>query len=167
MSAAIPTPVVSPEILAFLFDFNHRALGMNVAGFTHAHSLVPAAPGANCANWTVGHLLHARSLVLTLLGAEPLWSDEQGARFDQETAWPDPAALALPWDGLLADFETSQVRVREALARVTADRLATHHKPESRRPRGMQIHFFLYHEAYHVGQLGLLRRIVGKPGAIQ
>ena len=166
MSTAPAPPTVSPEVLLFLFDFDHRALGLNAAGLTHADSLVPAAPGANCANWILGHLIASRSTVLTLLGQEPVWNEAQGKPFDDHAAWPDPAAVAVPWESLLADFETSQERIRAGLATVTAERLAGLHTAESKRPRGMQLHFLQFHEAYHIGQIGLLRRIVGRPGAI-
>lgn len=166
MSTAPVTAPVSTDVLRFLFDFNHRAFGMNTAGITHAESLVPAAPGANCANWMVGHILDTRSDVLAMLGEEPVWSPEKGKPFYGTAAWTDPAAVALPWEELLADFETSQERIRAGLAAVSAERLAGLHTPEAKRPRGMHIHFLQFHEAYHVGQIALLRRIVGKPGAI-
>ena len=166
MSTAPAEPAVSTDVLRFLFDFNHRALGMNVADLTHEDSLLVAVPGSNCMNWNLGHIVSNRSFVLELLGAEPLWSEADGERFNDGGAWSDPAAMARPWASLLADFETTQERVRSALATVDAGRLAEKHAPESRRPRGMQLHFMQFHEAYHVGQIGLLRRVAGKPGAI-
>ena len=166
MSTAPASSAVSVDSLLFLFDFNHRAFGLNAAGFTHAESLVPAAAGANCANWIVGHMIDSRSAVLELLGQEPLWNEAKGKPFNDHAAWSDPEAVALPWESLLADFEASQERLRAGLAAVTPERLAAHHKPESKRPRGMQLNFLQFHEAYHVGQVGLMRRIVGKSGAI-
>jgi len=160
--------VVSAEVLLFLFDFDHRALTLNREGVTHAESLIVATPGSNCMNWMLGHILDSRRSVLELLDAEPVWSEADAAPYDTgESAWPDPnTAGARPWDALVADFETSQERIREALARVTPERLAGLHKPGAKRPRGMHLHFLQFHEAYHVGQIGLLRRVVGKPGAI-
>ncbi len=166
VSTAPAVTAVSTDVLRFLFDFNHRALGLNVADLTHADSLVIAAPGTNCTNWMLGHVVSNRSAVLELLGAEPLWSEADSQPFCEGGAWADPPAQARPWASLLADFETTQERIRWALDTVTADHLAALHKPESRRPRGMQLHFLQFHEAYHVGQIGLMRRVVGKPGAI-
>jgi len=40
------------------------------------------------------------------------------------------------------------------------------HEEGATRPRGAQLHFLHFHEAYHAGQLGLLRRMAGKDGAI-
>lgn len=166
MSANPAAPAVSTDVLLFLFDFDHRALGLNAAGITHADSLVVASPGANCMNWMLGHILASRSAALELLGADPLWTEADGAPYNDGAAWTDPAAMARPWESLLADFETTQERIRSALATVSAERLGALHKPESRRPRGMQLHFLQFHEAYHIGQIGLMRRVVGKPGAI-
>ena len=166
MSTAPAESAVSTDALRFLFAFDERALGMNAAGITHAESLVVAAPGTNCMNWMLGHIVSNRTPVLELLGVEPLWTGAAGALYNDGGAWPDPAAVARPWESLLADFETTQERILAGLADVTADRLAAFHTPESKRPRGLQLHFFQFHEAYHVGQIGLMRRIVGKPGAI-
>ena len=57
MSTVPAPPVVSAEVLRFLFDFDQRALGLNTAGVTHAESLVPAHPGGNPMNWVLGHIL--------------------------------------------------------------------------------------------------------------
>ena len=166
MSTIPAEPVVSTDVLRFLLDFNHRALGMNVAGLSHADSLLAAAPGTNCMNWMLGHIVSNRTPVLELLGSAPLWTAAEGEPYNEGGAWADPAAIARPWESLLADFETTQERIRSGLAAVSAGRLAALHTPESRRPRGLQLHFFLFHEAYHIGQIGLMRRVVGKPGAI-
>jgi hypothetical protein len=166
MSTAPDAPVVSPGVLLFLFDFDHRATGLNLQGVTHEESLVAAAPGGNPMNWVLGHILANRSFVLTLLGGQAIWSEDDGYCYAEKGAWTDPATQARPWNSLLADFETTQERIREGLARVTPEFLADKHAPDARRPRGMQLHFMQFHEAYHVGQLGLLRRVIGKPGAI-
>lgn len=166
MSTTPVEPAVSTDALRFLFDFDHRALGMNAAGLTHADSLVVAAPGTNCMNWMLGHIVANRTPVLELLGVEPLWTEAEGEPFNDGGAWADPAAMARPWESLLAGFETTQERIRSGLAAVSAERLTALHTPESRRPRGLQLHFLQFHEAYHIGQIGLMRRIVGKPGAI-
>lgn len=166
MSTAPGPPVVSPDVLLFLFDFNHRAAGLNLAGVRHAESLVPAHPGGNPMNWVLGHILAHRSHVLTALDAKPLWSPEDGRIYEEKEVWKSEASQARAWEAMLADFDTTQDRIRAALGRATPELLAAKETPEARRPRGMQLHFLQFHEAYHVGQLGLLRRVIGKPGAI-
>ena len=166
MSTAPAPPTVSTEILLFLFDFDHRAVGLNTAGVTHVESLVPAHPGGNPMNWVLGHILANRSWILTLLDAKPLWSEADGKIYDEKGVWPDVSGQARAWESMLADFETTQDRIRAALGKVTPEHLAAKHAPDAKRPRGMHLHFLQFHEAYHVGQLGLLRRVLGKPGAI-
>ncbi len=65
-----------------------------------------------------------------------------------------------------ADLEATQERIRAGLARLGPDQLAVKKKPDDRRILGEQLHFLAFHEGYHAGQLGMLRRIVGKVGAI-
>jgi hypothetical protein len=67
---------------------------------------------------------------------------------------------------MLADLELTQERLRRGLENLPPEELDLHHEEGAKRPRGAQLHFMHFHEAYHAGQLGLLRRIVGRPGAI-
>ncbi len=162
-----PAAPPSPDILRFLFDFNLRALHLKLEGFTHAESLVTPKPAGNGANWVLGHILANRSYVLTMIDQPPVWSEADGEPYERERdAAPFEPAQARPWDTLCADLETTQERIRTGLARLTPERLAQKKKPEDRRTLGEQLHFMAFHEGYHAGQLGMLRRIVGKAGAI-
>ena len=66
---------------------------------------------------------------------------------------------------MLADFDREQERIQAALGRVTDADLA---KPfgDGDTVEGW-LHFLQFHEAYHIGQVALLRRIVGHEGAIK
>lgn len=164
---SLPAAPPSPDILRFLFDFNLRALHLNCEGITHAESLVAPKPAGNNANWVLGHILANRTYVLTMIEEPPVWSEADGEPYERsrEDA-PFADAEARPWDAMRADLETTQERIRAGLARLTPERLAQKKKPEDRRTLGEQLHFMAFHEGYHAGQLGMLRRIVGKPGAI-
>lgn len=155
---------MSPEILRFLYDFDHAAINRNCAGFTHEESLAAPVAG-NCANWVLGHIIQNRMTLLRLLGEEPLWSDADGAIYARGTKSFDPAA-ARDFAGLLKDLETTQERVRAGLSRLEPAVLSKKLEPEDKWTLAETLHFLSFHESYHAGQLGLLRRIAGKPGAI-
>ncbi len=159
------TLATSTGILRFLFDFNARAITLNAAGMTHADSLIVPPNGANPANWVLGHILGNRSFILTLVHEQPLWSDADEEPYDQGSKGLDPAK-ARPWDSLVADFTATQERLQRGLERLDPDELDAKHSEEAKRPRGAQLHFMAFHEAYHAGQLGILRRVAGKEGAI-
>jgi uncharacterized damage-inducible protein DinB len=75
----------------------------------------------------------------------------------------DPAAArALP--AILADLDRSQERLMTRLERVTDEELAA---ARGESTMGKQLAFYQFHETYHVGQTGLLRRIGGKEGVIR
>jgi hypothetical protein len=165
-AATTPAPP-SPDILRFLFDFNLRALHLNVEGFTHAESVVEPKPAGNCANWVLGHILANRSYILKLLDETPLWSEADGEPYERERdAEPFDPATARSWESLVADLERTQDKIRAGIARITPERLAVKKKADDRRILGEQLHFLAFHEGYHAGQLGMLRRLVGKSGAI-
>jgi hypothetical protein len=164
MTTAAPP---SPDILRFLFDFNLRALHLNCEGFTHEESLVEPRPAGNSANWVLGHILANRSYILKLIDEVPLWSEADGEPYERERdGEPFDPAGARSWDSMRADLEATQERIRAGLARLGPDQLAVKKKPDDRRILGEQLHFLAFHEGYHAGQLGMLRRIVGKVGAI-
>ena len=163
---ASPAPP-SPDILRFLFDFNLRALHLNCEGWTHGESIVGPEPAGNSANWTLGHILANRSYILKLIDETPLWSEADGEPYERERdAEPFDPATGRSWESMRADLETTQEKIRAGLARLTPEKLAVKKKSEDRRILGEQLHFLAFHEGYHAGQLGLLRRLLGLPGAI-
>ena len=78
---------------------------------------------------------------------------------------------ALPWETLMAAWDQAVERVDAGLASLTAD------KPNSPAPLSPRnnsnetvrslLTLVTVHQAYHAGQMGLLRRLAGKEGAIR
>jgi hypothetical protein len=155
----------SNGILRFLYDFNHAAITRNVGDLTHEESLIAPPKAGNCANWVLGHIVTNRAFILELVNEQPLWGEADGDIYARQSKPLDPA-LARPFESLLADFEQTQERLRRGLENLDPELLDLKHKEGATRPRGAQLHFLHFHEAYHAGQLGLLRRMAGKPGAI-
>ena len=147
-----------------LYDVNAYALDVNVKDISHEESLLQPGGGGNCLNWVVGHIVANRNHILSLLGEEPIWGEEAYARYKRGSApIREDGSGARPFAEMLADFVTSQGRVRDGLGRMTESRLAEQAGKET---VGDQLAFLQFHEAYHIGQAGLLRRLAGKEGAI-
>jgi uncharacterized damage-inducible protein DinB len=155
----------SNGILRFLYDFNHAAITRNCDTLTQEESLLAPPNAGNSANWVLGHILHNRSFILLLVKEQPLWAEADGAPYAMHSKPLDPAD-ARPFAAMLADLEETQARIRRGLEALAPEELDLHHEEGAKRPRGAQLHFMHFHEAYHTGQLGLLRRMAGKPGAI-
>jgi len=154
------------------FEFTYFVLTRNAEGITHEMSLAAPSPGGNCMNWVLGHILSTRSTILKLAGEEPVWGEAEAAPYQRgsEPLTPGRAAVARPFAELLADLARSQERLMAGLARITPEQLAAPGLPGvpgGDQPVGTQLAVLNFHEAYHAGQTGILRRLAGLPGAIQ
>ena len=154
---------MSPELLQTLFDVNQRVLHRNVSGLTQEDSLIQPPEGGNCLNWIAGHIVATRNGLLKLLGEEPIWSSEDEALYKRGSKPIQDGSRAKALSAILADYDRSQERLRAGIARLTPQAM------EGKRGDdvlGESLHFLHFHEAYHIGQTALLRRMTGKEGAI-
>lgn len=144
---------------------------LNVADVSHEDSLVQPRPAGNCLNWVVGHLLAVYNDVLPALGQKPVVARETLEQYARGSSPITNARDARPFADLTHDWDAACTRIDVGLAALPAQRL------EERVPRsptgnpdetlGSMLATVMFHQAYHAGQLGILRRIVGKPGAIR
>jgi hypothetical protein len=153
------------QALTFALGFNDRVVQLNLDGLTHDDSLVQPPGGGNCINWQLGHIVRHRNLMLQAIGAPTVWTDQAQARYDRgsESLAPgDPGVVAL--DDLRREFDRAGEQLRAALESASPESLDA---PMGKATVGRRLLFLAMHEAYHVGQIGLGRRIAGKPGAIR
>jgi len=141
----------------------------NCAGVTHEESLVHPETGGNTMNWVVGHLVCVYNNVLPLLGQAPVMLTEKIKRYDRGSK-PLPKEEALDFSELLSALHESVDRWDAGLATAThgtLDRKApfSPFKDPNETVRSL-IGFLMYHQSYHSGQTGVLRRVIGKTGAI-
>jgi uncharacterized damage-inducible protein DinB len=99
-----------------------------------------------------------------MLGEQPVWSAAQAERYKRGSAPVKDGSDARKFEEILADFTTSQERIRAGLGRLKDEDLS---RKNGDQELGEALHFLHFHEAYHIGQIGLLRRIAGKEGAIR
>jgi len=136
-----------------------------VGDFTDADWAVRDAAGHD-PRWLVGHLATYRNRVAAALGL-PVETAPWEALFARGTS---PADLPADLDAaaMVAAFHAANAAMAGAWEGVTEEMLA---KPVGRTlPDGTDnvaglVGFLAWHEAYHLGQLGLLRRLAGKAGA--
>jgi len=142
---------------------------MNLEGFSEVEITADPQPSGNNAAWILSHILAERDTVLELLGGGKVMTEAERKPFlhfqisTAKALLPSKARLFEIWD-------ESQARISAALDKQTPETLdevvpavMEGGKPDS---RGRKIVFFHFHESYHIGQLGLLRRLLGKEGAI-
>ena len=156
------------EAVTGQLELSKLLLDLNVEGVTHEESLIGPRPGGNCLNWVVGHLVSAYDLLLPAIGGERVWDDERLALYNRGTD-PITPERAAPFEELVTDFATAHRRVVERLAALTPEELATPapYSPISNPEEtiGSLLGLVAFHQSYHVGQTGVLRRVAGHPGA--
>lgn len=111
--------------------------------------------------WLGGHVIHFRTRLLSLIGVprDFPWGNrfDTGSKVGKAETYPDPEELVAMWE------ELSELLV-DRLGTLTESDLAV--PPAARVPttdatlRGA-IGYFSLHEAYHVGQMGYVRKWLG------
>lgn len=153
------------ETLTGLFKTNHFAIRVNAEGISDEEALRQPEPAGNCMNWVVGHIVASRNRALALLGEEPVWPREEEERYKRGSAPIRGAGEGRPFSSLMADLDRSQERLLRGIEKAGEAKMA---EPLPEWGTVGQALFFLhFHEAYHAGQVAVLRRLAGKPGAIQ
>jgi hypothetical protein len=168
--SATPELPVSASTLRRVFEFTYNVTLQNVSGFSHEESLAFPKDAGNPLNWVLGHIVATRSPLLQLLEQPPVWNDEQTAPYGQGSKPYADGWEALPFPDILAAFDRSQESLRAGFDAITPERLCSP-LPADQNPFGMEsvgemLAAFNFHEAYHAGQTGILRRILGREGAI-
>jgi uncharacterized damage-inducible protein DinB len=155
------------EVLKRQYALLYRTVGANLSGLTAEDSLRQPAPGGNCANWILGHLVGAHNQVMRLMGEEPVWEDESLERAGSHPI-TDPTE-GLDWDTLRDRFLESEERCLAAVDRMTEEQLGEGGFSDpfgADCTRGELLNLLAFHQAYHAGQLGIARRLAGHAGVI-
>jgi uncharacterized damage-inducible protein DinB len=159
--------MASSETLIDLFGVDLWVIKKQLEGLTHADSLLQLPFRGNCLNWVLGHIVASREGILKLLGESPIWSEEEAAAYDRGsepiTCHGDVHSL----EKLMDDLDRSQQVLIAALERISQEELEkTIETFRGEKALGNHVAFLLWHEAYHVGQLELLRQLAGKDDAV-
>lgn len=144
-------------------------VNQNLDGISHEDSLKVPAEGGNCCNWIMGHVVRSRNQAIQLLGI-PSSIDESKYEVYTDAPLADPSK-AVRFEDIVASFRAMQPRFIEGLQNLSSDEAA---KPAPFSPAGNPnetvgslMGAFVFHETYHVGQTGVLRRITGKEGVLK
>jgi uncharacterized damage-inducible protein DinB len=156
--------------IARLFSFAEMTVSQNARDVTHAESLVAPAAGGNPMNWILGHILCTRSHMFAMMGEPSFWTDEERAAYERGSRQLESDDAA-PFERLVETYTRTTAEVRgflEGKAEAELDRAVPQGTPEFLGGTiGEALVAFAWHEGYHAGQLGVVRRTLGKPGAIR
>lgn len=134
-----------------------------IAGLTHADSLLQPPYRGNCLNWVAGHIAVHRDYILLGLGAQPTLSETVHARYTYQSEpvlrGDDPSVV--PFDTLVQAITTAQERIVAALEQASEAFLAEPVPFSPEETRGQLTTDLFWHEGYHVGQTEQLRQLTG------
>ena len=138
----------------------------NLEDISHRDSLVHPQPEGRTFNWILGHVVRTRNEMLELIGKKPLYPK---SKFDVYTPKGFSEAKALDIEELKNAFNALQGELEEGIKSLSKEKL---NEPATLRPDrpdtvGSILATIFWHEAYHAGQLGTMRRVMGKEGKIK
>jgi len=159
------------ESMRYQASLVHKVVRTNVDGITHEESLLQPEPGGNCLNWVLGHLVWAYAGALPLVRQTAAVDRERLAQYARGGPPLTEPSRAMRFDELLAAWDESSRRMDRGLAEFPTDTLA---QPAPGSPTGNPnetvgslLATIMFHQAYHTGQTAVLRRLIGKAGAIK
>jgi uncharacterized damage-inducible protein DinB len=149
-----------------LYTLSDRTLRMALKDITEDEAFTRPSGQANSLHFILGHITSPRYYIAGLLGndEEPPWGTmfDMGAEIQERDACPPFSELVEKWDAITPNMV-------ELLSAATEEKLS---EPGPFQPpscektvRGV-ISFLSWHEAYHVGQAGYVRKLLGHPGAV-
>ena len=144
------------------FKTNFFVLERNLPGFTDELIRRRPAEGAAAPGWILGHVFGSRRLVLKLLG-QPQPEDPTLACYGRGSSG---AECAHALEDLVARVKATSEPLKAALQAADWDRMALNPALQQEQPLEQVVAFLFMHESYHLGQLGMARKLLGLPGAI-
>ncbi|MDR3682954.1 MAG: DinB family protein [Geothrix sp.] len=146
------------------FGNNVRLLEMNGTGLTPEMASQRSANGVASAAWILGHMISMRRRIVRLAGGDLL----EDPAWEQHYARGGPGAKAhLSWPELVEAFQAADQALKAAFQQLADwDRPTTNPALGVEQPLEQVLAFLFMHECYHLGQIGIIRKLHGLPGAI-
>jgi hypothetical protein len=145
---------------------NQWIIGKQTEGLSHADTLLSLPFRGNCMNWVLGHIVEHRDWMLRAVDLPTHMAAEEALLYRRGS---DPITVenAVGLDRLMAYLSLTKGQITDILDGASADFLKEvpegrilleSHKGKNRLDR---LQGLLWHEAYHVGQLEILRQLTG------
>jgi hypothetical protein len=171
MSAMATAHTGGIDSIRYQASLVHQVVRRNVEGISHEESLLQPEPGGNCLNWVVGHLVWAYAGALPLVRQSSTLDQQRLAQYARGGPPLTEPARAVRFDELLAAWDEASRRMDAGLADFPPETLG-HPAPGSPTGNptetiGSLLATIMFHQAYHTGQTAVLRRLIGRDGAIK
>jgi hypothetical protein len=152
------------EPVSLIFKLNNEMVVRSLNGLSDEDCWRRPHPDINPMLWLVGHATISRIGLLARLGHRPEHGlgtlFDRGSKLQAAAAYPSRDVIVQAW-------QNTRGQMRDAFSALTDADLAA---PPAGRPlpgvtnmAGL-ISFLAFHESYHVGQMGYLRKMLGHSG---
>ncbi|MEO6695644.1 MAG: hypothetical protein ABIY50_11265 [Ignavibacteria bacterium] len=145
------------EEIKTIFKYNAFVINKNLEDISQDESIMTPPDGGSSINWILGHIVLTRDVIHEMFGIKKMCEEDFEklyARGSSTIRKEDAQDIS----SLLKIYNDSQEKIMKALEEsdIRADEEKMNNIP------GLS-----FHEAYHAGQMGVLRRVIGKKGVIQ
>src|SRR5687767_13576896 len=147
--------------IGLIYKLNNGLVSRSLDGLSDDEVWQPPPGGGNPVGWILGHITETRVALLGLLGrtAATGWTPAftRGSVRADRASYPSRQTIEVAW-------QNTHAGMRDAFAALTPEHLQ---QPAAGPPLpgantvADQLAFFAFHESYHVGQIGYVRRQLG------
>lgn len=150
-----------PEAIIQRLERNNVLLQQQVAGLTHAESIIQVEFPGRCLNWITGHLVTYRDEMLRVLGAQPIWDADRHERYSLNLADDADSLPLVVFADILDDWCLGQNRLLAQLQHSSVADL-TMISNDGERTVGQRLSALVWHETYHIGQTEIVRQMLAE-----
>jgi hypothetical protein len=155
-----------PKKLIEVLQRHQWVIQAQTKDLTHEDSLLQLPFRGNCMNWVLGHIAVNRDKMLPALGQTSLVDDATADLYERDSEPVREGDEVPTLEELLDLLDQIAEQMTAGLEEVSPETLAAVRDQERGFTVTDWIEFLLWHEAYHVGQLEILRQLAGVDDAI-
>lgn len=151
------------------FSLTHRLLMGTLNGLTEEDWLFAPESGGNSINWLVGHLLVSRYQVLQSLGVEGRFDENRLEPYMRGSSGTERDTFLNSEELINLFNEAHELYLSRMNELADADLASEVTNPafNIQQPIEELLVTYYFHESYHLGQVGYVRRLTGKDGIVK
>jgi len=149
--------MTSQKMLITIYDYSYFLVSQGIEDISHKDSLTSPPGDGNPANWILGHIITSRCNILALLENDPPWDYTRCKPYlpDSEPLSPDDKVEDIEiMKGLLDETQTSLIG---AIQELTEEKINQNH---GKNTLGEDLAGYAIHEAFHAGELGIIKHTI-------
>ena len=153
--------MITAENLIAMYARNIAIVKQLTEGLTHADSLAQPPVSGNCINWVLGHIVAYRNRISEMLSQPTVLDPAVAARYARESKAVTGEEPGLTrFEQLIAALDASQAQLAAGLPKLSAEAaMQTRSYGAMTMSQAEWFLFLLRHEAYHTGNLEILREV--------